>query len=383
MNCSPVSKELPSPIGSGKNGKVELLRFFFCIAVLLFHEQKYILGEASLEHGVHFALFPHGSIGVEFFFVLSGVLMAKSIFRRQNSAASPNEYLGFLSHKYLSVFPQHLVAFLIAVWVWAVFDGFQSLTQLVKYLVDSIPNFLLIQMTGISLANPNHVEWYISCMLIAMAILYPLCRRYYTAFTHYFAPLFSLLILGYLFYTTTSLTGVSTWTGLCYKSVLRALIEVALGTTAFELSRCLAAASLTSLQRTCLTVAEVLLLLCTATYILMTFPKKYEVYLLGVIALLIVISFSNVTWGSRLAQNRLNLFLGKLSLPIYLSQLSGIRLTQHFLPQLSHRSQLLAAFCLTLLLALATLLLAKGVAWLGRQLQNRPCRVDKAPGTGL
>lgn len=79
MNCSPVSKELPSPIGSGKNGKVELLRFFFCIAVLLFHEQKYILGEASLEHGVHFALFPHGSIGVEFFFVLSGVLMAKSI----------------------------------------------------------------------------------------------------------------------------------------------------------------------------------------------------------------------------------------------------------------------------------------------------------------
>lgn len=115
----------------------------------------------------------------------------------------------------------------------------------------------------------------------------------------------------------------------------------------------------------------------------MTFPKKYEVYLLGVIALLIVISFSNVTWGSRLAQNRLNLFLGKLSLPIYLSQLSGIRLTQHFLPQLSHRSQLLAAFCLTLLLALATLLLAKGVAWLGRQLQNRPCRVDKAPGTGL
>ena len=383
MNRSPVPGALPSPDGHGKNGKVELLRFFFCIAVLLFHEQKYILGEASLEHGVHLAFFPHGSIGVEFFFVLSGFLMAKSIFRRRASAASPNEYLGFLAHKYTAIFPQHFVAFVIAVWVWAVFDGFRSLTQLLKYLLDSVPNLLLIQMTGFSLANPNHVEWYISCMLIAMALLYPLCRRYYTAFTRYFAPLFSLLVLGYLFYTTASLTGVSTWTGLCYKSVLRALVEVALGTTAFELSRQLAAASLTRLQRACLSVAEALLLLCSAAYILMTFPKKYEFYLLAAITLLIVSSFSNVTWGSRLAQNRLNLFLGKLSLPIYLSQISGIRLAQYLLPQGSQRTQLVAAFLLTLLLSLATLLLAKGVTWLFRQLRNRPSGVDKAPDAGL
>ena len=87
---------------------------------------------------------------------------------------------------------------MIAVWVWTVFDGFRSLTQLLKYLLDSVTNLLLIQMTGFSLANPNHVEWYISCMLIAMA-LSPLCRRYYyTAFTRYFA-LCSLLVLGYLF----------------------------------------------------------------------------------------------------------------------------------------------------------------------------------------
>ena len=152
MNRSPVPGALPSPDGHGKNGKVELLRFFFCIAVLLFHEQKYILGEASLEHGVHLAFFPHGSIGVEFFFVLSGFLMAKSIFRRRASAASPNEYLGFLAHKYTAIFPQHFVAFVIAVWVWAVFDGFRSLTQLLKYLLDSVPNLLLIQMTGFSLS---------------------------------------------------------------------------------------------------------------------------------------------------------------------------------------------------------------------------------------
>ena len=67
---------------------------------------------------MHLAFFPHGSIGVEFFFVLSGFLMAKSIFRRRASAASPNEYLGFLAHKYTAIFPQHFVAFVIAVWVY-------------------------------------------------------------------------------------------------------------------------------------------------------------------------------------------------------------------------------------------------------------------------
>lgn len=389
MNDVAVSNGLPTPDGHGKNGKVELLRFFFCMAVLLFHEQKYLLGEASLKHGVHLAFFPHGSIGVEFFFLLSGFLMAKSIFRKVHPAdgavppLSPNESLRFLSHKYASVFPQHCVAFVIAVWVWAVFDGFQTLTQLIQYLLNSIPNFLLIQMTGISLANPNHVEWYISCMLIAMALLYPLCRRYYTAFTRYFAPLGALLILGYLFYTTSSLTGVSVWTGLCYKSVLRAIIEVALGTTAFELSRSLASTPLSRLQRTGLTAAELLLLVCAAAYILLTLPKTYEFYLLGVLFLLLVISFSNVTWGSRLAQNRLNFFLGSLSLPIYLSQLSAIRLTQHFLPQAAHRWQLLAAFLLALLLAAVTMLLAKGFPWFLGQLRNPSAGVDNPPHTSL
>lgn len=109
-----------APARSQKNGGIELLRFLFCLIVLLFHEQKYLLGEASLKHGVRLAFFPHGSIGVEFFFVLSGALMASSISRKQADTPTPQEYLGFLSRKYRSIFPQHLVAFVIAVGVWAV-----------------------------------------------------------------------------------------------------------------------------------------------------------------------------------------------------------------------------------------------------------------------
>lgn len=369
MKFTHLHKQSPASAGTQKNGSIEFLRFLFCIVVLLFHEQKYILGEASLKNGLHLALFPHGSIGVEFFFVLSGALMAKSIYSKRDTSPSPKEYGAFLAHKYGSIFPQHFVAFVIAVAVWAVFSEFQSLAQLIRYLVDSIPNFLLIQMSGINLANPNHVEWYISCMLIAMAVLYPICRRFYTAFTHYFAPLGALLILGYLYHTTGTLTGVGVWSGLCYKPLLRALAELALGTTAFELARALSRASLTQLSQTLLTISELLLLLCAMTYTIITFPKKYEFYLLGVILLLVTISFSNVTRYSHLTQNRFVYALGKLSLPIYLSQISGIRLTQYLLPHASQQTQLIIAFCLTLFLALVTMQLAKGVVSFTRWLQ--------------
>lgn len=90
----------------------------------------------------------------------------------------------------------------------------------------------------------------------------------------------------------------------------------------------------------------------------MTFSKKYEFYLLAVMVLLVTLSLSKVTWLSRLAQNPVSLFLGKLSLPIYLSQVAGIRLTEYFFAQRTQTEQLVAAFVLTILLALVTMLLA-------------------------
>ena len=53
-----------------------------------------------------------------------------------------------------------------------------------------------------------------------------------------------------------------------------------------------------------------------------------------------------------------SIFLGKLSLPIYLSQVAGIRLTEYFFAQHTQGEQLVAAFVLTILLALVTMLLA-------------------------
>lgn len=342
---------------SGKNGKIELLRFVFCMAVLLFHAEKYICGEPSLKNGIHFAAFPHGSMGVEFFFVLSGFLMAKSIFKKvekeecsKNGSALSTEYIGYIAHKYMSILPEHFVAFFITAFTFIFAEGL-GVTSAIKYIVDSIPNLLLIQMSGISIKSPNHVEWYISCMLIAMAIIYPICRKYYYQFTRYFAPLASLLILGYMVYTTGRLTGVSVWTGICYKSMLRAIAEVALGTTAFEVSRYIMGVSFSKAQKLALSFCEGMCFVFTMIYMVMTFPKQYEVYVLGLVTILIILSFSQVTYGAGLFNNKLCYYLGKLSLPIYLGQLSAVYWVQGYMSTYGEKYQYIAVVIITFIVA--------------------------------
>ncbi len=58
-----------------KNGKIELLRFVFALTVVIFH-----LNVDWYNHGLQ--LMYHGNMGVEFFFLVSGFLMARSIQQR-------------------------------------------------------------------------------------------------------------------------------------------------------------------------------------------------------------------------------------------------------------------------------------------------------------
>ncbi len=293
MSAGSVKKTSP------RNGKIELLRFIFCMAVLLFHCEKYVLGEPSLEDGYHLSLFCHGSMGVEFFFLVSGFLMAKSISKkiRQQTELQETlaqESLGFLKRKITSIFPMHVMTFILA-FIAYVLANHMNYIEMMGKAVESIPSFFLIQMSGINLCSPNHITWYISCMLIAMAILYPICRKYYEFFTHYLAPLMAVLILGGCIATTGRITGVSEWTFVCYKSVLRAVCEIALGMTGFEIAQYISKQKFTYGQRIGLAIFA-----------------------------LVVLAFSGVGAGSFIFNNALCYHLGKLSLPLYLAQLTPI-----------------------------------------------------------
>ena len=320
---------------SKRNGKIEFLRFVFCMAVLLFHCCKYVLGEASCEKGYHLSLFCHGSMGVEFFFLVSGVLMAKTAYKKNefkgnlsgdlDGKALAADSLQFLKGKYLGIFPMHALAFVFAFVTYAVAEKLHWL-KILSGALESIPNLFLVQMTGMGMVNPNHVTWYISCMLIAMAVLYPLCRKYYTMFTHYIAPLSAVLLLGYCMKTTGRLTGVSHWSGICYKSVLRALIEIALGAAAFEIAR----------------------------YISGRKYKKPPAHL----------GLSGFSSGAGFFDNAVFFHLGKLSLPLYLTQVGVINIVTGLFDGLPHRRQILVIVAGTFAAAYVLLWMEKGIRYI-------------------
>lgn len=217
-------------------------------------------------------------------------------------------------------------------------------------------------MSGISLTNPNHLEWYLSCMLIATAIIYPFLKRYYDVFSRYAAPLIALLILGYIYHDSKYLTGVMNWMGLSYKGMFRAIAEMLLGIWSFELSSYIRRHKHTKKERILYSLVEILCFICTCGYMLLTMRREYEIFALMACLILITIAFSDISYTDKFFQNKLCLVLGKLSLPIYLSQLAAIYLIQSYFMDLQAIPAVLLGVTITLIIALIVMVLGDRLA---------------------
>ncbi|MGN0526603.1 MAG: acyltransferase family protein [Acutalibacteraceae bacterium] len=350
---------------SKRNGKIEFYRFFFCIAVMLFHAVKYTVGEPKFNR-YDLSLFSHGALGCEFFFIVSGYLMAASIFKKMNTVGNvggkelATESCLYMKGKYFSVFPQHTVAFVlavIAVIVSCQYNLFDSFT----YILDSVPSFFLIQITGIKFSAPNDFEWYISAMLLAMAVIYPICRKWYYQFTRYFSWIIAFLLCGYLIFTKEQLTGIWIWNGVTFRGAIRAVAEISLGTAAFEIVRYIKSMEWKKFQRFVFSLAE---LGCFAAIVVMlnvTVPKNYDVYTMMLIFLLVILAFSEVGGCSELFNNKFFYFLGKCSLPIYLAQRPAVNLVVYLFRDYPYSKQI----CMIVLLdfALAAVVCLGGFIW--------------------
>ena len=158
-----------------RNGELDFFKLLFCIVVISFHSGYFIQSENGYFKG--------GSIAVDFFFVVSGVMMARNAAQKAYEENLGIDTFEFIKKKILRFMPDIYVAWVIAFVVkhW----HFVSWKQVVKDLFASIWELLFLTNTGIVGYSPNDASylsndatWYISAMILSMLLLWPLLRKY-------------------------------------------------------------------------------------------------------------------------------------------------------------------------------------------------------------
>lgn len=306
-------------------GEIEILRFLFCLLIVVYHCNTRIVGHLE-GYDYQFLCGPRGYIGVEFFFMLSGFFMAGST-QRMNADA-PNRaatYLRFLWKKYVAVFPYHIIAFvLLFVRLCIDLKGF-SLNLLLK----SLPNFFLIQRSGIKYFDINSVEWYISAMLMAMAVILPFAVKYKDTYAKYIAPVTALIIYGFILHKSGAMGNIHAWTSYGFKCFWRALAGINLGFFASACVEVLRRYKFSKKERSFAIAIRLILWVLVFVFAFLLYPQRFDFVFVVMMFVALVLTFV-FGFESEKLNGKVATYLGRMSLTMYLNQIFVIKIVNDF-----------------------------------------------------
>lgn len=295
-----------------RNGAIDFWKFVFSIMVVQFHSSNLTKIKTTP--------FVGAAIAVEFFFLVSGYLMAASISRYQEEDIMVGrDSRKFMLHKIRGLCPEIFIAWGIGFVVQHIARKNVSLSSLVKDLMTGVWDMFFLRESGLEGFKANPAAWYISAMLLAMLVLVPLFLKNRDVFINVWAPILAIATLGYLSKNVGDLRGPTDWLGFCYKGVLRAVGELCMGVICWGICRKLKELPVSRLGKLLLTVLE---LGCYFGVILWSYEHKgsqMDFVMLLLFAVGVVVTFSGYSLLSSFFNKPLVYFLGKISFPVYLS----------------------------------------------------------------
>ena len=290
---------------SKHNGSISFEKFLFSMLILIYH--------FAVDNKLQ--ILSCGYIGVEFFFLVSGYLLAKKAL----SENSENKNIGIESCTYIfkrikTLFPFALFPFMIILVYNIIIRGWGM-----GQICNSIWYLFFLNMSGIRCTGYLGNVWYVSAMLISMFVLYPMIRKYKKTFIYLIAPIIVIFVGGWISYKYMNLGGITIHTGIVYKALLRAFFEISLGCILYEISEKLKNINFTNISKCIFSFVEILGVI-SVFYIANKKGGKYDFIMLLILSIIVVIAFSEKTRFYNLFNNKFFYYLEKLSLPIYLNQ---------------------------------------------------------------
>lgn len=301
------------------NGIISFWKFMFTLLIIIGHVTPRITNIL----GINLPLtntFRASSIGVEFFFIVSGYLMTKNAMKIK---INNNSELGKFTFNYIWKKVKHFFPYMIISYIIAIIINV-SIFKYPKYvIVNTIWDILFLRMSGINYNfNMLGVAWYISAMLICMIILYPLIIKHKENFIFIIAPINVIFIGGFIAHTYGNIADPSIWSGLMYKSLLRAFFELSLGSIAYSLSQKIHSLSFTDLGKFTITFVELFGYLSIFFLVnLLDAHNKYDFIMIFILFISISISFSEKSLFQQFCNNKCFYYLESFSLSLYLNQI--------------------------------------------------------------
>lgn len=304
---------------------IDFMRVVYSIVIVLHH--SYSLMEDKTRH-----LFPNGHLAVEWFFIVSGILLARSAERNLEETSkncevnTGKETMRFLLKKYRGLFPYLTFSWILSFIVFAT-SGTLTPWGLLKNAVYSIWQLLMLDMSGLDGYLMIGAVWYLSAMFLVMPVLYMwLLNRDNSFFREIGSLLIAVFLYGMMAKRTGNIVEVYAWTGFVYMGVVRAAAGLCLGCFCYRCCVYLMPVKFTDVSKKILTGIEMIGYCLTLIFMAKPWgggkdwPLSFVIVLLFAIAT--TISFSGISYTpaffENLNENTRNL-LSPISRAIYFS----------------------------------------------------------------
>jgi peptidoglycan/LPS O-acetylase OafA/YrhL len=293
---------------------VEFWRFLFTVLVCLYHLEIYYTSGK---------LFPSGTSAVEFFFVLSGFLIALSAghwFEKNPQPLSPKEACvkatQFVWKKVKVIFPVIVVTLILH---YAMNGGGYSRSSTLEAILNSEWDLLFMVGTPFGYANggcPIVPLWFLTALFIAGYVYtYMLYRNFH--FTLFLAPLIGVLLYSFFTLNSSLVLDFYAKMGFMTAGTVKAFAEVALGIAMYHLYAHLRKKKLSSLWEVVLTI---LMIFAIYRYFALTIKVgtgldnfRRIVYIM----IIILLSFLNKDLITSVLNHGFARFLGSISMTMY------------------------------------------------------------------